>query len=340
MPTCRLRTCCLLSLALAPGCALLDSHAEDPRAARRGPVAMRPHQPNKLTFLALPLRTPNTVAQGRSEFTLHSAYSSMFENGIVPDESVVLDGEIWRTAGALRHGVGPDTDVEFELAVVYASSGFLDRFVESWHELLGLPGGGREERPRFEYEMELTQNGQQVYELEGHEVGLGDLPIVVTHRLLEAGAGTPALALRAGIELPTGSESKGFGNGELDAGAGVLVEQRFGRWILAGSVDYVLTGQPSSFAGAGVDARDDLALQFGSEYLWNDQLSLLAGLALHSPVTDDFDIPELDSEILSLDLALAFDLGRESALTIGFEEDLIAESGPDFTVFAAWRVGL
>ncbi len=82
-----------------------------------------------------------------------------------------------------------------------------------------------------------------------------------------------------------------------------------------------------------IDARDLV-------YRYPDGHAALAGLTLQSPITDDFSIKEIDREIASFDLGIAFDTGADSTLGIGFEEDLIAKSGPDFTVFASWTTGL
>ena len=131
---------------LLPSCALVASHSDAPSPKVRGPIPTRVQQPNKLTFLAFRPRTAHTLSEGEHALRITSEYSSIFENGDVGDKRVVLDGEIARTSFAVSLGVGPRTDLEFELPVVYASDGFLDRFVESWHDFFGFPGGGRVSR--------------------------------------------------------------------------------------------------------------------------------------------------------------------------------------------------
>lgn len=330
----------VVSLALAPSCAVIASHTPDPRLRVRGPIPSRTQQPIKLTQLAFRPRRATVLAEGEREVRVTSAYSSIFENGNIGTERVVLDGEIWRNALAWHAGVAPRTDIEVELPIVYSADGFLDRFVEVWHDALGLPGGGRDARPRFDYVMEVEKNGQRIYHLEPNDPGLGDVPIVVAHQLVLETDDEPAVTVRGGIELPVGSASRGFGNGRVDVGAGVIAEKSLGRWTFTGGVDFVDTHRPSSFTGSGVELRDALDVQAGVEYRWNDELSLLAGLTLDSQVTGDFTIKEIDREIASFDVGLAFDVGERSTLLVGFEEDVIAKSGPDFTVFASWSAGL
>jgi hypothetical protein len=329
----------LFLLAACSACAALG-HTDDPKPRVRGPIPSRTQEPIKLTFLAFRPRAAEVQPEGTKELRITSAYSSIFENGDIGTEQVVLDGEIWRTGFAMTWGIGPRTDLEVEVPVVFATSGFLDRFVESWHSFFAFPDGGREERERFTYEMRVEKDGDDIYQMESDEAGLGDIPIVIAHQVLDEGESAPAVTLRAGVELPTGSESNGFGNGGWDWGGGVIAQKSWGRWTATAGADYVVTARPSSFVGSGVDASDDFDMQLGVEYRWNDALSLLAGIVATSPVTDDLTIMEIDSDIVSADVGIAFDLGESSTLIVGFEDDVVAESGPDFTVFASWSVGL
>ncbi len=203
-----------------------------------------------------------------------------------------------------------------------------------------MPDGGREARPRNTYEMRVDHGGQTIYTLEPYEFDLLDTPLVLTERLVDEQGSTPAVALRAGVDLPTGSEARGAGNGGWDWGVGVLAEKSWDRWTMTGALDWVDSKRPSSFVSSGVDVYDGFDVQLGLEYRWNDKLSLLTGLILTPPVTRDFTIKELDREMLGLDVGVAWDTGPDSQLHIGFEEDLMTASGPDIVFFVGWKVGL
>lgn len=329
-----------LVAASCGACALLPEHSDDPARVVRGPFPSRTQEPIALTFLQFTPRSLATARPGKPELRATSAYSSLYENGFSNTASVVIDAELWRNAFSLRTGVTPNADVEIEVPVVYAANGFLDRFIESFHNFFLFPAGGRDDRPLNTYAVDVEQNGRQAYRLEDNRLGLGDIPIVFTQKLVEESESSPALGWRAGVELPTGSESRGFGNGRLDAGAGVLAERSWGRVSATGAIDWVKTARSKSFERAGIDAHDDLDLQLGLEYRWNDDLSLLGGLVLTSPVTRDIALKEIDREILSVDFGFARDLGSGSRLYFTFEEDAIADSGPDFTVYVGWELVL
>jgi hypothetical protein len=327
----------VLALALA-GCASLG-HTDDPAQVIRGPMPTRANAPVHLMFMAFHPRVATTQPEGSAGYQFTSAYSSMYEDGFSSGSHVTLDGELWRNAFSVRYGLSPSADLEIEIPTLFATSGFLDQFVEEFHSLLFLPNSGRDSRPQFAYEMEVHQNGQQIYELEGDHFGLCDIPIVYTHRITDETDANPALSMRLGVELPTGSESRGFGNGEIDAGGGVLMQKSWNRWTATSAVDYVLTGAPTGFEENDVEALDLFDAQLGVEYRWSDHASIVTGAVFSSTVTHDVDIEELDSALLMIDLGVAWDVDA-SRLTVGFEEDAIAAAGPDFSFFFSWSLGI
>jgi hypothetical protein len=328
-----------MALALA-GCGSLAHSKEDPAHVVRGPIESRTQEPILLTHLAFRPRRAATQPENTASIAVQEAYSSIYNTGQTSTSNLVFDGEISRTSIALRRALSDRTDIEVEVAAVFATAGFMDSFIEVYHHILGLPNEHREDRPKDDYEMKLVKDGNVAYQLEGDELGVADVPIVVTHALQVESEHAPAISARAGIELPTGSDEKGFGNGKFDYGAGVLAEKSFGRWTTTGAVDYTWPGTADSLEHAGIHSQDGFDLQLGIEYRWNDHMSLLLGVILLPPVTHDILLKQIDDQILSIDVGCAWDIGERSKLTVGLEEDAIANAGPDFTLMAGWTLQL
>jgi hypothetical protein len=74
------------------------------------------------------------------------------------------------------------------------------------------------------------------------------------------------------------------------------------------------------------------------ELRWNDRLSLLTQLLWTSPLTSDIDLEEISREIFDLGLGAAYDMKSGGRLFVSFHEDLVAATGPDFSLLigASW----
>ncbi len=327
----------LLALgAASSGCAALLP-SEDPRPIVRGPFPTRVMLPQALVFPEPRPRRPLATPVGAVTGGVVASYVSIFESARVAPDEVDLDAEVLHTAVTGRFGLETETDVEVELAASFASSGFMDAFVDTFHELLGLPDGARDEVPRDQYALRLGRSGVTAWERSEDEVEFMDLPVRITRVLRRPEGGLVGLALRAGVELPTGDEAAGTGSGGVDWDLGLILERSRGRWTLSGGIDLVLVDPGQSFRAAGIIPDDIWIGTFGAEYRWNDRMSCLLGLRARTPFTDDIEIKEADRPILDLALGVAGDAGSGRWFW-ALHEDLIADSGPDVAFSVGYQL--
>lgn len=322
-------TACLLALLLG-GCL---TPPPDPAPVVRGPVPTRIIQPAALIFPAPRPRRATVLEPGERLLRGEFIYSSIFEFDTGPGEEALFDGEIARLGADLRFGLAPAVELSVEPSFLFASAGFMDRFVDAFHELTGFSEGGRNFNPRNEYTMRLGTGDVTAFELAENEVGFADLPVGLTVQLRGEDDDGPAVALRGIVELPTGDEASGVGSGGVDLAADLMVERSAGRWSGFGSVGGVFAETPTEFRRAGIDVRTMLHVTGGVEYRWSDRLSLLGQAVLRMPLTRSFTLEEIDKEILDLGFGLAYDIAPGVALTGTFHEDAVAASGPDLTFY-------
>lgn len=327
----------LAALGCLGGCI---SPPNDPARVIRGPLPTRNQHPFALTFhhprpRRAVIQAPETMGVG-----LDLAYSSIHEIEGGPGELVYMDGETARASARVRRGVGPRTDVELEVAATYASSGFLDSLIEDFHELTGLPNQGREDFESDQFGMRLRRDGALLFDVEEDRLQLADLALSVTHAVRLENLAGPAVALRGAVELPTGSEERGSGNGGVDLALGMVLERSRGRWSLFGGLDLLLPAEPEAFEAAGVELGEVISAQLGTEYRWSDHLSLLAQLVWTSPMGGDFTFEEFDREILDLALGVAWDGPLGGRYHVAIEEDAVAATGPDFGLLFGVSWGL
>jgi len=267
------------------------------------------------------------------------SYSSIYEFALVPPDAVELDADVAQVAALVRYGIGARTDVELELGVAFASSGFLDSIVDGYHDLFGFPDGDRGSRESDQYALRLGSGGTTAWEMEEDELLPLDLPIRFTHILQRPDGGALGVALRFGVELPTGDAAAGAGSDGRDYDFGVLLERSAGRWTWTGGIDHVAIDTPGSYRAAGITPSDLLLGTVGAEYRWDDHSSLLAGLRYRSPFSDDFSIKEADRPIVDLSFGVARDVGRGRWFA-AFHEDVLADSGPDVVLTFGFAIGM
>lgn len=327
------------ALALSASCVTpMDLSAAGAKRVR-GPIPTRIMQPAGLIFPANRPRRAALLEEGEARATAEVFYASIFERVVRSLDASAFDGEIARGSLTLQYAPADGVEVVLEPTVLFASSGFLDSFVDGFHSITGFAGGGREEFPRDRYSMYLERDGEVAWELAEDELRFGDLPITVVSRIREEDRDGPAVAARFTIELPTGDEERGTGSGGIDAAAGVILEQSLGRFTFYGGVDGVHVDQPEAFQRAGIDVRSLFSVSGGTEYRWSDRLSLLAQAVLQMPLTRSLPFEEIDREIVDIGFGFAYELSDDSILTFSFHEDAVAASGPDLTVYTgiSWR---
>ena len=189
--------------------------------------------------------------------------------------------------------------------------------------------------------MSIQRQGASLYEVEEDRIGLTDTPLILTGSLVDEDPGgwRPALALRGGVELPTGSESRGFGSGGLDWGGGLLLQKTTGRFTWTAAADVILPEAQDALSAVDIEIRDFWQLQGGSEFRWSDYCSVLLQFFITTPYTRDISVEEINREIVDLGVGVVFDVAERSRVFVSFHEDIVAATGPDFGLRAGWTWG-
>lgn len=239
-------------------------------------------------------------------------------------ETLTVDGERAALSGRVRFG-RDGWEWGLEVPLVHVGGGFLDRFIEDWHEAFQLPNAGRERAPQDRYRYRYERDGQVL--LNATETGwaLGDVRI-------EGGMAMGGSAtLRAQIKLPTGDEER-LSGGNL--GGAVWAD-----WALPFAPGSALSG----FASAGISANDkgDLLpaqqrryLPFGGAGLFYrplERLSLGTQVSAQAPLYQDSELDALDRPSVQLTFGGRWHAAGWSA-DLAVQEDLVTESSPDFSI--------
>jgi hypothetical protein len=310
-----------------PGCAATP--------ALEGPLRTRNQHPAQLTVLHLDPTGSGTVAPGAVRAHWGTSYTSLWLGGTGGGNRFIMDGEILRSGLELRTGLGPGVEVGIELVAGYATGGGLDDFVIDWHSFWGLPDQGRSRGPRDGFEVEASEAGRLVFAMEEDHFGPMDLPIALKWEVVPPRGLVPGLAARAAVELPTGDDDRGFGNGEVDVACGLVGEWRLSHLGVTAQVQHAWAGSPAPARAAGFEFGDVTSAALGAELALLDGLTLLAHAEWETSTLRDlgFDRVEDDQWLLWSGLRVA--LGARTRLELALGEDLSSYIAPDFTIHAA-----
>jgi hypothetical protein len=282
---------------------------------------------------ALPsLGEATVLGRGRTETRLTLDFTNEYvQEGVCAVECVTLDGETARLRFTHRVGLGAGWDFAVEVPWLDSGGGFLDGWIEDWHDWFGLPNGGRELAPQDRYLFRYERNGTVLLEETTGYSGLGDAQLTLGRRV-----GRRTL-LRAMAKLPTGDERRLAGGA---AGGALWLEHPLplpARWT-----GYAALGVSATERGEALRDMQNTEVLFGGIGLLvplSRHVRLSAQLQAHGRLYDDSELTPFARPGLPLTLALSIGSGRRGTLDLGFQEDPSVNGSPDFSAFASltWR---
>jgi hypothetical protein len=286
----------------------------------------------------LPPIGPATVpGAGRSSAELRADLASNFTSHRRSGERILLDGETYRFALALRHGVGRQFEVGLEIPFILHRDGFLDSFIIGWHDALQLPQGGRDQAPRNRLAYSYEKDGRILIDQHKGREGFGDVRLTGAWQLRgREESESRALALRASLKLPTGDHDRLLGSGSTDLALWLSGSESFRGRSLA------------LFAGAGtllMSNGDILAEQ--QRHLvafatlgggWRPLSSLILKIQVdgHTAFFRNSELREF-SDSLQLTIGGTLGLAKSLALDLAVTEDIVVNASPDVVFHLALR---
>lgn len=276
------------------------------------------------------LPPPQPLASARAGRTLELGFeaASHYVSESAPGESLLIDGETYRTTLAWRERVAGIT-VGVDLPYVAHRRGVLDDFIMDWHNAFGLDQGGRDSAPTQQLHYRYDRNGSTAAILRAPREGVGDVRVHTQHRY---GA---MRALELSLKLPTGDSDGLLGSGSTDAAAAWA-----GQWRAGNVGAYARVGALALTRGDVLPAQQRRAVAFGDAMLawgYSAALTLKLQLDAHSAFYRDSEIDALGSEALLVTVGGSIAAGDDSHIEIAVVEDALIMTAPDVTFYLRWR---
>lgn len=298
----------------------------------RGPLRTRNQYPPHLMFLTPLPDTASLIPGGTWQLSLSVDYSSVHVNQRSTNWEALIDMEMGAVAVMLEYGAADFLTISFEAPFVSMSKGFMDGFLENYHNALGVPNYEREKRPKNEFGYDMREKGRPWFNAEPGGLHPADSVLSAKIPLLkEAPDRSFSASMVYAVKLPTGDYTRGFGSGRFDHGIFVLTKTRISPVIVYFNSGGSLIAPPKT-AGAHVETAPSIAVFLGVEYPATERLSLMAQVNAYTSPIKNTDIPQLDDPGVELGLGFNYGLLPSSSLEFAFCEDLIALGAPDFNI--------
>ncbi|MBW1972762.1 MAG: DUF3187 family protein [Deltaproteobacteria bacterium] len=297
-----------------------------------GPLNTRNQFPLNLIFLDLNPEPAITLPVKRLKVELISDYSNIFLMGYHQNLISETDMEMLRTSLILKGSPFNNMEFGIEIPVYGIFGGFLDHFIEEFHNTFGFESATRENFPQNYMQYKFVYNNSTFIDLHSDSGGLGDIVLSSKYIVKKEKRWTPALSLRGAIKFPTGNRSYGFSSGKFDFGLGVAMQKSISSFVIYGNLNGIYPRNP----GYHLHLDPFLSMNLALEYLLKKNFSLVVQV---SGATSPFNVGDksIDGFRSQIIVGLFWEIKENVIIQLAFTEDLTHNSIPDFTFSSGVR---
>jgi hypothetical protein len=276
-------------------------------------------------LVALPSQRSADIKEGIS-VTLHADVATHFVSQVSDSERVFFDGETQAHNVNVRWGLSPRWELSAHIRSIQHDGGFVDSYVNRWHDFFGMSDGGRSALPEDQIRFQFDRDGEQVL-LDRSVSGQGDTTFELSY--LSERQQELQIGYAVGYKASTGASDDWLGSGATDLyGVARFSGAHQGNLPLYWHGQLGVTRAGDS-ALLGAQQKDWLWFTgLSAEWLLNDRWSVIAQLDSHSALAAS-DLDAVGDAAGMFSLGLRRQLGRQWALDVSFAEDIIVESAPD-----------
>jgi len=302
----------------------------------KGPLRTRNQFPPFLMFLSPLPESPVTLSKNELKFSPAVDYSSVFiyeKSGEYSGNwDALIDMELTVVDLLVEYGVTKRLTLSVQPLLVSMNKGFLDSFLETYHDTFNFPNYGRENRPKDEFGYSVSYKNKKWFDGKAGGLYIADSLISAKYSVLERSRTLPVNAsILYTLKIPLGDSDSGFGSGHFDHGLFLLSQTVVHPVIVYVNAGYIFLSDPDT-KGANINVNNIASLFGGFEYSYSENLSLVAQINYFSSPFNNAIFSQFDNGSVELDLGFVYYFSQKTRFEFAFGEDL-AESGvPDFNV--------
>ncbi len=211
---------------------------------------------------------------------------------------------------------------------LYLTSGVRWRS-DRWNFTASMPLIWQENPTDEQDDSTLPQTDDGMHAPGSYSMGLGDIYLYSSYRILTAQSTLPSIAITAQVKIPTGSELTFFSTGAADYGLGLTLNKQAGPFNIFADAGYLKLGDPVSF-----DYSNPLNYGIGvGRWFQSGQFSASLYMKNYTEIIPGLDPPG------QVSLGLFKHLANNATFSLFFGKGY-SESSPDFTVTGSfdWKL--
>ncbi len=258
----------------------------------------------------------------------HSVYlTSAFQNNQQSNETLILDVENYRYDFSVAYQQDK-WRLSATLPFIFNEDGSFDGAIEDWHDLFGLPQGGRTSRPNNQLDIIYTRNGETFFSQTQPTNDIGDIAVSLSYSLAKSNRNLSAISFA--IELPTGSEKNISGNEAVDVA--LWLSQAYQSSKLTSL--YGLFGVSLPGKGGQLEPLQGSAVwvgQIGIEHQLYPDWSAIVQFDAHTAFIEGSQLRALGNSV-QIQIGLRVNkITQDHDIDLFFSEDILVGSAPDIT---------
>ncbi|MBI9074879.1 MAG: DUF3187 family protein [Desulfatibacillum sp.] len=276
---------------------------------------------------ALDQAKPLTIKSYKAKLDL--AYTNEFASMESKDYKLLADMECFQATLGFSAGFFLDSEISADATFLSYSGGFLDSFLGSYHDALGVGNYGRSVRPDNEFGYQIWSGGQGWFKDSGEDSGLADIRLGLK-KLVYSNSWMDA-SIKGVLKLPTGDPDKVFGTGGADTQVLGLVDLKpHNRVTVSLAGGHTWLSRPDFLEGMDIGFSDTWFGGLGLAYQLTEALSGFVQSVYWESPYGTTGIPVLDRDYGEITFGGKYQWKSGWAATVALSEDL-SRSASDFT---------
>ena len=150
-----------------------------------GPFSHRVQNPLYLQGVTLLPDRSQVLPMRTLEAEWANAYSNIYERINQSGFDYIADMELLRVGWRAHYGLGNGFEIGGEVPWFQTWGGFLDSFIQDYHNAFGFPNGGRQRVANDQFAFHVIQGGTTLYSFDSANWNLWDVRVFVMNQVME-----------------------------------------------------------------------------------------------------------------------------------------------------------